>query len=354
MSCTPCLDKFVTVDITRQTSFPSGPNFSGVLIFTDEAVPFVEPCKRYGSPSELLDDGFLDTGTTYGKALAMFTNGYTGFFKVGSQTFDASITLSLNAINEYDDAWYFLLETGNVRLDQEEMAAWVEAQCKMFALLTDEVDSKTPATPGSLFGTLQALGYDRTFGLWHHDITQHAEAAWVGLNTRFANRVAPGANTWYGQKLTGVIATPRADLATGEKTAVWGYNGNTYAACGATLGRTEKATVFSGEYIDIIYGTDWLSSILSQNVFALLDNNFNVGRKLAYVDADLLKIKDTIQAALEQAVGTGLITSDYTINVPLASEVLFADKAQRCLNVTFEAKYAGAIHKVGIFGNITL
>lgn len=353
MSCTPCLDKFVTVDITRQTSFPSGPNFSGVLIFTTEAVPFVEACKQYGSPSELIDDGFLSTGVTYLKALQLFTNGYTGFFKVGSQTFDATLTLSLDAINEFDDAWYFIVETSNLEANILEIAAWTEAQCKMFAALTDDADVAN-GVGGNTFEDLQGFGYDRTFGLWHHDLTQNGEAAWTGLNTRFANRVAPGANTWFGQSLTGVIPSPRSSLSTAQKNTILGYDGNTYAACGATLGRTENGTVFSGEYIDIIYGTDWLSSIISQNVFALLDNAFNAGRKIAYVDSDLLKVKDTIQGALEQGVASGLITSDYEINVPLAADISFQDKAQRCLNVTFEAKYAGAVHKVGIAGNITL
>lgn len=266
----------------------------------------------------------------------------------------------LEAIIDYDDDFYFVLCTDRSELAIFQLAAAIEAKVKMYAFETDDANSRDLAPSvdtTSIFGRLKALGYDRTFGIYIKtaNLGQYPASAWVG-------KVAPvdldlNTATWKFKTLTGVVAsdelttTQLANLLRSESGPA--KNGNAYMTVGG-IGITQEGNVFSGEFIDIIHGTDWLAARIRENVFFLLANEQKVPFDNGGIQAIALRVKQSLAVAVRTRLLRGGDDAP-VVTAPDVNEVPQADRGNRVLNgVEFSGFYAGAVHKVGIQGRITI
>jgi hypothetical protein len=108
----------------------------------------------------------------------------------------------------------------------------------------------------------------------------------------------------------------------------------------------------SGQFIDITVGIDWIKSRLQEQIFTQLVNN----SKIPFTDQGIAVIENEMRSVFDQGVANGLIAAgSYTITVPKALDVPFADRANRVLpNVSFTLRLAGALHFVQIKGIVTV
>ena len=120
------------------------------------------------------------------------------------------------------------------------------------------------------------------------------------------------------------------------------------------------------EFIDIIHGVDWLQARMEERIFSRLVNL----PKVPFTNAGIAIIENEIRAVLENGIRVGLLSPDpidptsddrkrrtqpYIITVPQATEVPVNDRAERHLTgITFEARVAGAVHKVTVQGIVTV
>lgn len=223
-------------------------------------------------------------------------------------------------------------------------AAWAEGNKKLFFVVGSNPDVADGSESGDLFSQLLGLGYDRTAGLFKKDASQYAEAAWPGEDLPFD----PGSQTWAYKAPAGISPDP---LTTSEQNAVFAKNGNTYQrVAGANITRYGK--VFSGEFIDIIRGVDWLEAEIQTAVYIELVNK----RKIPFDDTGIQLIEGALAGALDRGVQRGVLQAGtVVITVPAYADISANDKANRNLpDVKFTALLLGAIHTVQIKGTLTL
>ena len=236
--------------------------------------------------------------------------------------------------------------SANPTADIKEIAAFIETELKMYFCSNNEAVVKN-GTAGNTLEDLKGLSYDRTAYLFSEDYVNFPETGWVGGQSP----KDPGTITWKFKPIVGI--TPD-DLSTSEYNNITGNNGNTYETVGGVGMISSEAVVVGGEFIDIIRGTDWLQTRMAEDLFSLLYNSEKIPFTERGAGAIEGKIRYWLNRAESAAVGL-LVPGESVINMPRIADVSEADKLARFLRgITFSGKYAGAVHKIGITGKLTV
>lgn len=256
-----------------------------------------------------------------------------------------SIVDSIQAVRDVNDTWYALTTDVQTSAEILDIAAYIETQKKIYAFSTADTDT-LDAVNTDIFSILESFNYDRTFGLYDPDSPiSYPEAAWLGVMLP----KDPGSATWAYQTLIGQDADTLSQTQSGN---VRGKNGNTYEEKGG-VDITRYGTVASGEFVDIIRGIDWLESRIQERVFALLVSN----DKIPFTEQGVAMVESEIRAQLQDAITAGVLAEDpaFTITTPVVADLTATVRATRCLPaITFEARLAGAIHKVIVTGSVSV
>lgn len=351
------LKDIVEVNITRQTTSVAVAAFNVPLILSTFAsgasgTPSTfTRAKSYGSAKALADDGWSTTGTVYKMANAIFSQNPTvNRIVVGrADSNDATVAASLNAICGEENSWYGLVVDPamvDTTAKISAIAAWVESAKKFSIIWTANVDCYDGTKTTDPAYTLKDLGYDRTAVIFHavpSTGADYPDAAWMGEGFPYE----PGSSSWAYKTLKGV--TP--DNVDTKETTLQNKNCNYYSTVGG-VSITQEGKVASGEYIDIIIGTDWIEARLREAVYSALVNN----RKIPYDDTGIAMIEGLVKGVLNEAASKGILQADsIAVTVPKYADIPQADKLARKLpDVKFSALYQGAIHSVTINGTISV
>lgn len=266
-------------------------------------------------------------------------------FAVEDVTTDAGIATDIANIALVDaSGWYAILSTFQGDLEVTALAAWVEANQKLFGFSTISAGVKTSGT-SDLFHALQALGYKKTFGMWHHKPHQFSCAGWMGAKLPDD----PGSETWDLVSIAGVEVSVLTDT---EESNITGKNGNYYIALsGENI--TQDGRVFSGGWIDTERFIDWLVAELQGNVFQLQVNASAQGSKVPFTDPGIAQFEAVVRQVLDAGVAVGgLVPGSIVITVSLASSISASNKAARKLTpgIQFSAELQGAIQSSSLVG----
>lgn len=256
-----------------------------------------------------------------------------------------TVATGLNAIEAENDAWYALVLTSKTLADQMAAAAWIESRRKIFFARTDEAGVKSGTSTTDVAYRLKAAAYDRTAVVHTETPNDFIDAAWLGKMLP----EAPGSATFKFKTLAGVTVDK---LTPTESAAVKAKNANTYETIGG-VNITAEGVMASGEFIDIIIGTDWLQARIQERVYSKLVQL----KKIPYTDAGVAVIENEVRAQLTEGIGAGLLAQDPepTVSVPKVADISVADKANRYLpDVRFAATLAGAVHKTTIRGTVSV
>jgi len=245
-----------------------------------------------------------------------------------------------------DNDFYFLVPMLNGvgdSADIQALAALVEADLKLMGVSTDEAAIITSATDDTA-SDLQDAAYDRTFLLYSEDEDNYPIAGLIGGQAP----KDPGSITWKFKTITGI--TPDT-LTASEKGYAIAKNCNVYETVAGLNMITSEGVVASGEYIDIMRGTDWLQVNMSTDIFRLLYNS----DKVPFTTPGIAQVGAIVAYWLNRGVDVGLLQEgSIVITLPKLANIPAGEKSIRYLNgITFSATYAGAIHKVGITGKIS-
>lgn len=254
----------------------------------------------------------------------------------------------LARLRAIDDDFYWLISTDSTSLCIFQLAAAVEALTKEYGYDTNEADSRdlpSQTDVTSIMARLKAFGYDRTFGVWSADLAHYPIAAWIG---KMAPK-DPGTFTGKFKTVSGVL--PSDELTPTHLANIQGKNGNVYITVGG-IAMFQEGVQASGEFIDIIEGTDWLVARIQENVFFLLANEDKVPYDNGGIQAVVLRIEQVgKQAEDRQFIRKG----SFVVTAPDIEETQQADRAARFLDgIEFEGIYSGAVHKVRIKGRLTV
>lgn len=214
------------------------------------------------------------------------------------------------------------------------------------------------ATPGTDdIGTLLKSSYDRTAWIYHEKApsTPHVaatdavwmEMAWMAL--MFAS-YEPAEATWAFKNFDVNSVIEASDITFAQDEFVRSNYGNTYTLTGGVI-VTLSGRVCGGEYLDIMRGTDWLTSKLVEGAYNPLITN----PKVPFTDGGIGLEENAIRGVLTEAEINLLNPAHTELVVPKEADVSAADKAARNFpGFEFSAVYQGAIQKVGISGTIGL
>lgn len=342
----------VTVNISRETTSVAVAAFNVPLILstfaTSKTTTAFTRARSYGSLKELTDDGWASTDAVYKMANAIFSqNPSVSRVVVGrADSGDADVAASLAAIQAEDNSWYGLVADQAFEDDVADIAAWVEANKRLGFYWTTDADVPDATKTTDIASTLKGLSYDRAVVIWHPTPSTGADypdAAWMGEGFPYE----PGSSTWAYKTLKGIAA----DNVSGKETTLQNKNCNYYSEVGG-VNVTQEGKVASGEWIDIIIGTDWIEARLRETVYGAFVNN----RKVPYNDDGIGIIKGLVKGVLFQAADMGILQRDsIVVTAPKFDEIPQADKLARKLpNVKFRALYQGAIQKTAIDGTISV
>jgi hypothetical protein len=258
-----------------------------------------------------------------------------------TETWSTSVT----EVQNDNDTWYALAIESHNELDVLEVAGVIEAKKKIFGTSSATAAIKTTGTT-DIFAQLQALGYQRTFGVFSNDAdTQFPECAWIG----FQLQEQPGSNTWAYKALTGVTVSKLSDT---ESTNIKAKAGSTYESVGGQS-VTVGGKMFGGEWIDVMVFVDWLEARMTERLWFRMANS----KKIPYTAAGATIIESEIRAQLNDGIRVGGLADNPTpvVRVPDVLSVAPNLRAQRIFEgIEFEARLAGAIHFVKIRGTVTV
>ncbi len=259
-------------------------------------------------------------------------------------TADASYDDRLAALQLLNDDWYAVTIDSDSDANVQAVAAWVEAQKKVFVYSTN--DTRELGNGTSVTGAaLETAAYARTFWLWAERPSDHAQLAWLGMGLP----QTPGSITWAHKTLAGVTVK---QLTPTQKLAVEATNGNHYLKV-AGINVTRWGTVASGEKIDIVHGLDALEADIQESAFSVLANN----GKVPYTGGGFDLIANAILGALRRFEGDQalLVTGSSVVIMPAPSAINPADKALGKLpGIKFTATLQGAVLSMTINGTVSL
>jgi len=265
---------------------------------------------------------------------------------VTSVGFTEAIATAFAAIRNEDDDFYFVLMTSRLKADIEALDSVVEGLTKIMVVCSlDNAIETNSAT--DIASVLSGLALDRTALIYSEFQENYPDGAWVGKNAP----KDPGSITWKFKTLAGI--TPQI-FTSAEKAFVKGKSCNLYNEIGG-VNITEEGVVASGEFIDIMRGTDWIHVNIQADIYGALVNVDKVPYTNAGIDIVGNQVLGVLHTAIDMGILSGESGKEPVLITPDEADVSVADKAARLLdNVEFTAYYAGAIHKAQIVGYISV
>ncbi|AIQ61857.1 hypothetical protein PSTEL_00650 [Paenibacillus stellifer] len=240
--------------------------------------------------------------------------------------------------------WHFLIQTSAAVADITDVADIIEADKSRQYIARS-------ATLADL-ATIKAEGYERTAVIYHEDIANYPDAAWVGA----VGSLPVGSVTWKDWTLIGIDPL---DLTASELAAIHAAGANTYVTKAGRNVTSEGKTV-SGSYIDLVHSQDYVVFSIQNAVQTLFGSVQDQRQKVPYDNTGIAMIEGQVRTVLQRAFKNGMIATDddgqpqFTTTFPRASEVDAADKAaRRYPDGKFSFVLAGAIHSASITGTIT-
>lgn len=336
-----------TVAAGSYTMTINGQDFTFVALGSDTAITIATGLKAAYDVTPIVDvtvtdnlDGTLTVESLVGYSLEVSAN----MSQANSPSVESWVT-TINEITTVNNAWYALMIESHAEADVLAVAGQIEGMKKVFATSSSSADIKTTVTTDT-FSKLEALGYQRTFGIWSATAnTEFPECAWVGYQLQ----EQPGSNTWAYKALSGVTVSTLSDT---ESTNVHNKSASTYENVGG-LNSTIGAKMFGGEWIDVMIFVDWLEQRMKERLWSRLANS----KKIPYTSAGAAIIEAEIRAQLNDGIRVGGLAASPapTVDVPDVLSVSVNARAQRIFEgITFEARLAGAIHFVKISGTVTV
>lgn len=364
------LPTIINTIITRNTTASQRASF-GIPLFVYDAGSSAAPdvdfggsrTRVYTSVDSMVDDGFGTTSDPVKAATSYFSqNPAVSQLVIGqyysSGASDTDYVAALTEIRKENDSWYVLTADTHVEADVIALAAYIEAQIKLYFVSTSVAASidtayvSGSAAAGDIAGKLADANYTRTAHLWHNDAdTTFPECAFAGHNLPYL----AGAATWAFMQLNGVTVSKNAAgnaLTDTQITNITARSSNIVVdKAGTSI--TWEGVVASGEYLDIMRGVDAMKEDMDKSLLDLLLNQR--GGKVPMTDAGLNQVRNVMDSVLTRWVNRGFIQANYTITIPAAINIPFADKASRIVrDIKFEAYLQGAIHRLDpISGNVT-
>jgi len=256
------------------------------------------------------------------------------------------IVADITAVQLLNDDWYSLHLTNIGALPVKAAAVYIETLVKMMGTSSADDEIYDSGVSDDLASALQTLGYDRTFLVYSPKaLTEYPAAGWAGGQLP----QDPGSITWMFKSASGVSTT---NMTTTELSTLEDKACNVYLNKRG-LPMFQYGVVSSGEFIDVTRGIDWTQTRIQERIYASLIN----AKKIPYTDTGAGVLENDIRGVLQEGVTNDLYRADPapTVTVPKVADQSVVNRAARYFpGIEFTAQLAGAVHKTGIQGYVSV
>jgi len=269
--------------------------------------------------------------------------------------------------NKFGQGWYALTLLGAADADHLAVAAFIEAANNkhIYGVSTNAAGTISSIDTASIAYQLSQLKYKRTV-VQYSSLNLYAVCS---LLARILTTDYNGNNTvitlMYKQE-PGIVAET---LTATQVDAIAAKNANVFVAYNNSTAIIQSGVACSGDFLDIITGTDWLALDIQTTLYNLL---YTSTTKIPQTDAGNHTLVTGMESVLSQAVINGLLApgiweaggfgalnqydflpKGFYVYAPLVATQNPADRAAR-KSVAFQiaAKLAGAIHTVSVLINV--
>lgn len=312
---------------------------------------------------------FLSAAATGVDISAMLgaTSTFSGAYVANGIVAESAVAAVTLFDNQYGQGWYATTVLGASNADHLAVAAYIEATATkhLYGVTTQEAGVLTASTITDIAYQLKAFKYKRTTVQYSGSSAYAVASLLARILTTDYNGNRTVITLMYKQE-PGIVAET---LNASQIAALQDKNCNVFVAYNNQTAIIEKGVVSSGDFLDIITGTDWLALSIQTDIYNLL---YTSTTKIPQTDSGNHLIATTIENRCVQGVNNGLLApgvwnaagfgaltqGDYLPNgfyifAPPVSSQNQADREAR-KSVTFQvaAKLAGAIHTVNVIINV--
>lgn len=253
---------------------------------------------------------------------------------------------AMAAIRDENDDWYGVVSVTRVASDIEAIAPVIEgiSPGRLHFSVTSDADVINNVA-SNLAEELQDAGYHRTALIYSSDADAWANAAQAAYLS-----FTEGSITFNYKELVGVGSET---VTAAQFQNLKDLNCQVQLTVAGLKRVYNSGMVASGEWIDIMHGTDWITARISEGVFAILATLPKVPYNLAGAALIDSEVKRNLAVASDEP--HNFIEDDYTTKVPNPRGQSAADRANRFLpGFTFVAHPQGAVHLAEIRGNLVI
>lgn len=283
-------DILVTIDVNHPV-IPVGLGVPGLFIKGD-----AQKDQVYSS-LDALEADYAEGTDIYKVAAAYYAQPNAGT-TIEVITYTASTTdtetkattggISAAAADYFFSAWHFAVVIGDNDADQLELSNYIQEQ--NFKFLVAQFPTPDAA---------KAYTNTRTINLIHKATTDNFPVAFLG---RIANQTV-GSVTWKGKG--DLVGVETDDLTYPEYAAIEAAHGICYVIKGRKP-VTSNGWTASGDWIDVLHGSDWVKTNIEMELQDLLDTQ----DKVPFNDLGFAQIQGVVERVLATAYANGIIAYD--------------------------------------------
>jgi hypothetical protein len=183
-----------------------------------------------------------------------------------------------------------------------EVAAAIEAASpsRIFGVTSADTNILSPSSTSDIAYSLRALGLNRTF-VQYASGSPYSCAAIFGRAFTVDFRGNNTTITLMFKQEVGVVAEV---LTQTQAAAVRGKNCNVFVRYNNGTAIIQFGTMSSGQYFDVIHGTDWLADAIQTGVYNLL---YQSTTKIPLTDEGVHQVLSVVESVLSQGVTNGLV-----------------------------------------------
>lgn len=276
------------------------------------------------------------------------TDSAAATISVAETTPPGDIATELSSLLAEESGWYVLCCENKTPGFILEVAAWVEAQERVYLAQTDAPDTLTTSTT-CVASQLADAARARTALCYHHDNAEEFAFAWAAktLQADPDNTTT----TWAYKRLSGITAS---SLTTTQANNLQGKNANLFWTFFSFSTSWEGLTA-EGQYLDVRLTQDWVAARTRETVAQMYVDVSNQNGKVPYTDEGIQQHAGVILGVLKRGESAGhFVVDSSTIQAPLSADVPTATKQARELTIGFTTQLAGAIHQATINGYVLI
>ena len=267
----------------------------------------------------------------------------------------------------YGQGWYALTILGASDSDHLSVAAYIEGATNrhIYGVSTQDAAVVTPAATTDIAYQLKLLAFRHTT-VQYSSSSPYAVCSLLG---RILTVNYEGNNTVITLMFKQEPGIAAETLNASQVATLEGKNCNVFVQYNNNTAIIEPGVASSGDFLDIITGTDWLALDIQTTVYNLL---YASTTKIPQTDAGNQLIVTTIEGECARAVTNGLLAPGtwqvngfgalnqgdympkgfYVYAPPIATQTAATRASRRSVPIQIAAKLAGAIHSVDISINV--